>query len=669
MLVDKSRSVYNFIVVLDRLDEQLTVFELIVQDDVRSSRMMWTNRTCKFSFLTIFTILNTEELILYKEVRVLRTSLASRIAWKESLEEIVNLERERSYEGICEGVTMVSQVVTWVLWRVKKESGSLPSSGSGEKRGSGSLPSPRSGEKGCGSLSSPKSGEKGFGSLPSSRSGEKGCGSLPSPGGEPLFLPTFRQRQPLPPAENRCSFQPFGKCNLFLRQRTALPSNLQAKAETHSFSNLSAKAENLCPFSPLPVYLKNRPKTDFQVQFRPDRPGGSYIVMYDQFKKCDLIVQTIQYDNKLLAASASPPNTITFASVNQLKFHRKITDAYSAGEFAAISDIYLSAGKSDDNDAFSCTGTKRSVSRFTPIWFGQPDLHPLPEASPPGIALKEVSLLLPPQPGGEAVIKSFHQPGGLKDMPKDATGNLQLPNKLTPRSLVKGSAYNEHCPEEHSSEQDQELASIRPHKARIMIVQYNQDHTDNFLFLIAIDIQDKIKKSDFALSDAQQTTFTQIMVESKEKLKPNVLSICSHMFFQVFSRRSCEGLMAQRPVTYQRRAVQGSRASFLLEKGLKLEGIKREIGDRSCLLAPPRPPPEFCRTTAGPPPEGPTSRRTTTRRPDVLPDHHLRPDVLLKTRRSARGPTFCSRPDVLLEARRSAQGSTFCLRPDVLLKA
>ncbi|KAL0904362.1 hypothetical protein M5K25_026456 [Dendrobium thyrsiflorum] len=81
--------------------------------------------------------------------------------------------------------------------------------------------------------------------------GEKGCGSLSSPG-EPLFLPTFRQRQPLPPAENRCSFQPFGKGNLFLRQRTALPSNLQAKAETHSFSNLSAKAENLCPFSPLP---------------------------------------------------------------------------------------------------------------------------------------------------------------------------------------------------------------------------------------------------------------------------------------------------------------------------------------------------------------------------------------------------------------------------------
>ncbi|KAL0907593.1 hypothetical protein M5K25_022011 [Dendrobium thyrsiflorum] len=59
---------------------------------------------------------------------------------------------------------------------------------------------------------------------------------------EPLFLPTFRQRQR----------------TFFLRQRTALPSNLSAKAENllppaenRSFSNLSAKAENLCPFSPL----------------------------------------------------------------------------------------------------------------------------------------------------------------------------------------------------------------------------------------------------------------------------------------------------------------------------------------------------------------------------------------------------------------------------------
>ncbi|KAL0914323.1 hypothetical protein M5K25_014662 [Dendrobium thyrsiflorum] len=42
--------------------------------------------------------------------------------------------------------------------------------------------------------------------------------------------------------------------------------------------------------------------------------------------------------------------------------------------------------------------------------------------------------------------------------------------------------------------------------------------------------------------------------------------------------------------------------------GPKLEGIKRETEDRSCPLAPPRPPPKF----AGPPPKGPTIRRTTT---------------------------------------------------------
>ncbi|KAL0905896.1 hypothetical protein M5K25_024344 [Dendrobium thyrsiflorum] len=75
-----------------------------------------------------------------------------------------------------------------------------------------------------------------------------------------------------------------------------------------------------------------------------------------------------------------------------------------------------------------------------------------------------------------------------------------------------------------------------------------------------------------------------------------------------------------------------NRAPFLLQKGPKFEGIKREIGDCSCPFAPPRPPPEFCRTTAGPPPEGPTSCRTTTCRPDVLPDHHL------KARHPARPP-------------------------------
>ncbi|KAL0908389.1 hypothetical protein M5K25_022880 [Dendrobium thyrsiflorum] len=94
-----------------------------------------------------------------------------------------------------------------------------------------------------------------------------------------------------------------------------------------------------------------------------------------------------------------------------------------------------------------------------------------------------------------------------------------------------------------------------------------------------------------------------------------------------------------------------NRAPISLEKGPKLEGIKREIGDRSCLLAPPRPPLEFCRTTAGPPPEGLT--------PDILPDHHQRPNVLpdhhLKARCSAgpppEGPTFC---------RTTTKGPTFC---------
>ncbi|KAL0908830.1 hypothetical protein M5K25_023339 [Dendrobium thyrsiflorum] len=73
----------------------------------------------------------------------------------------------------------------------------------------------------------------------------------------------------------------------------------------------------------------------------------------------------------------------------------------------------------------------------------------------------------------------------------------------------------------------------------------------------------------------------------------------------------------------------------------------REIGDRSCLLAPPRPPPEFCRTTAGPPPDAGVSPDHHTR-PDVLPNHHLRPDVL---------PDHHLRPDVL---------SDHHLRPDVL---
>ncbi|KAL0922158.1 hypothetical protein M5K25_006123 [Dendrobium thyrsiflorum] len=51
--------------------------------------------------------------------------------------------------------------------------------------------------------------------------------------------------------------------------------------------------------------------------------------------------------------------------------------------------------------------------------------------------------------------------------------------------------------------------------------------------------------------------------------------------------------------------------------------------------------------------------------PDVLTDHHPRPDALLKARHSAQGQMFCSRSDALLKARHSAQGQTFCSRPDI----
>ncbi|KAL0926190.1 hypothetical protein M5K25_002399 [Dendrobium thyrsiflorum] len=84
----------------------------------------------------------------------------------------------------------------------------------------------------------------------------------------------------------------------------------------------------------------------------------------------------------------------------------------------------------------------------------------------------------------------------------------------------------------------------------------------------------------------------------------------------------------------------------------KLEEIKGEPEDRSgpLLLL------DHRRSTAGPPPKGPTT-------------FCLRPDALLKARRSAQGQTFCSRPDALLKARHSAQGQTSCSRPDLLLKA
>ncbi|KAL0916064.1 hypothetical protein M5K25_013547 [Dendrobium thyrsiflorum] len=107
------------------------------------------------------------------------------------------------------------------------------------------------------------------------------------------------------------------------------------------------------------------------------------------------------------------------------------------------------------------------------------------------------------------------------------------------------------------------------------------------------------------------------------------------------------------------------------------QGTKREIGDRSSLLAPPRPPPEFYRTTVGPPPDTEVLPDHHLRhvvlldhhirpdvlldhhlRPDILPDHHLRPDILPDCHlRPDILPDHHLRPDVLLD---------YHLRPDVL---
>ncbi|KAL0929156.1 hypothetical protein M5K25_001100 [Dendrobium thyrsiflorum] len=54
---------------------------------------------------------------------------------------------------------------------------------------------------------------------------------------------------------------------------------------------------------------------------------------------------------------------------------------------------------------------------------------------------------------------------------------------------------------------------------------------------------------------------------------------------------------------------------------------QREIEDHSCLVAPPRPPPEFCRTTIGPPPDV-----------GVPPDHHLRLGVTPDRRLTSEPP-------------------------------
>ncbi|KAL0928785.1 hypothetical protein M5K25_000707 [Dendrobium thyrsiflorum] len=49
-------SEYEFIIVQDRLDDQFVVFELIVQDDVRSSRTIWTGQNLKNQFWTVLQV-------------------------------------------------------------------------------------------------------------------------------------------------------------------------------------------------------------------------------------------------------------------------------------------------------------------------------------------------------------------------------------------------------------------------------------------------------------------------------------------------------------------------------------------------------------------------------------------------------------------------------------
>ncbi|KAL0911532.1 hypothetical protein M5K25_019680 [Dendrobium thyrsiflorum] len=81
----------------------------------------------------------------------------------------------------------------------------------------------------------------------------------------------------------------------------------------------------------------------------------------------------------------------------------------------------------------------------------------------------------------------------------------------------------------------------------------------------------------------------------------------------------------------------------------------KETQDRSCPLAPPRPPPEL--------------RRTTTRRPYTSPDHHLK--ALHFAGPPTEGPTLRADhrlkalhfAEVLPKALRSTQCPKFCLRP------
>ncbi|KAL0915991.1 hypothetical protein M5K25_013466 [Dendrobium thyrsiflorum] len=127
----------------------------------------------------------------------------------------------------------------------------------------------------------------------------------------------------------------------------------------------------------------------------------------------------------------------------------------------------------------------------------------------------------------------------------------------------------------------------------------------------------------------------------------------------VLCRRKEEGFSAITVKTWGSSPFSGRlEATFEAGAGTQSLETKSEIGDRSCLLAPPRISPEFYRTTAGPPLDT-----------DVLSDHHLRPDVLLVHHvrldvllddhlRPDILPNHHLTPDVLLDHH---------LRPDVLL--
>ncbi|KAL0904656.1 hypothetical protein M5K25_026785 [Dendrobium thyrsiflorum] len=236
MLVDKSKSEYEFIIVLDRLDEQFSVFELIVQDD--RERLTET---------------------LEESVRV-----RERLRFREN---------ERSCKGLSEEITEVSQgeslvlllslfarrlvkpcvktpVSAWVLCLhrgvVKKEEAVLC------RRKSGSLPE----EEWFSAVTKewvkrttlPSSGRE----LQLPFSPLLGDGREPSSSGiEPLFLPSAKNRNTLPSPGREPQHSSFS------RQRTATLFLLPAENRNLLFHHTprttlpSSGREPQLPFSPL----------------------------------------------------------------------------------------------------------------------------------------------------------------------------------------------------------------------------------------------------------------------------------------------------------------------------------------------------------------------------------------------------------------------------------